>query len=160
MADLRDEGFDDENLLIILNINQAGRHLALDVHDFTVRFYTIDSAGVWSSFDAVYDHDDLINNTASTLGLTPEGQGTGSAGYAFRITFEGDEGTNFFSDDRNRVGTLVEESMAIDNESNDGPENFYVGDADVNTVVPEPASLVLLTIGAGVAVFSRKPVRR
>ena len=158
VADLIAAGFDEENLIIVLNLNQTGSHPALDVHDFAVRFYT--SSDGQSFFDAVYDPSNILN-TASSLGLMPEGQGVGSAGYAFRISFAGAEGSDFFADNGNRIGTLVAAETPIDNIANDGPETFYVGDADVNQVVPEPVSLAMLMVGglSGLAIRTKRKSR-
>ena len=45
----------------------------------------------------------------------------------------------------------------MDNEANAGPDNFYMGDADVNHVipVPEPTTLGLLAVGL-IAVLCRR----
>ena len=83
-------------------------------------FYT--AADGSSYFDALYDVSD-VRNTASTLGLSAQDQGTGSAGFVFRITFEGTEGTTFFANNANRIGTLVQ--TPIDNVASGGPDNFY-----------------------------------
>ena len=120
-----------------------------------MRFYT--SSDGSSYFDALYDTSD-IRNTGSSLGLTAEGQqGTGKAGYVFRITFEGTEGVTFFANDDHRIGMLVQTPM--DNEANDGPDNFYIGDADTNQVIPEPATLLVLLVG-GVVAFTAGALRR
>ncbi len=138
VAQLTAEDFNASNLIIILNLNQTGSDPWLDLHSFTVRFYT--SVDGSSYFDAPY--------TGSTLALTPEGNGlgTGQAGHVFRITFEGTQGDVFFGNDDHRIGVLVD--TPIDNQANSGPDNFYIGDADVNHVVPEPgtAGLILVTV--------------
>ena len=140
VAQLTAEGFNASNLLVILNLNQTGSYPWLDLHSFTVRFYT--SVDGSSHFDALY------LNTGSTSALTPEGNGlgTGQAGHVFRITFEGTQGDDFFANDNHRIGVLVD--TPIDNQANSGPDNFYIGDADVNHVVPEPgtAGLILVTV--------------
>ena len=74
-------------------------------------------------------------------------QGAGSAGYVFRVTFEGDQAATFFGDSNNRIGFIVPEEAPIDNESNDGAETFYISDADVNEVIPEPVTFVVLLAG-------------
>ena len=155
VAALDAKGFDEENLLVILNLSQTGSNPSLDVHDFTVRFYTSSDGSSW--FDALYDWDDPGN--ASSLGLTPNGQGAGSAGYAFRIHFDEDEGVDFFAQSDNYVGTWVDSQNALDN-SNDGPDTFYMGDADVNTVVPEPVTLGVLALGGLAVLFAPMVGRR
>jgi len=145
VAQLTSEGFNASNLIVILNLNQTGSYPWLDLHSFTVRFYT--SGDGSSYFDALYDISNVWN-TGSTLALTPEGNGlgTGQAGHVFRITFEGTEGDDFFANDNHRIGVLVD--TPIDNQANSGPDNFYIGDADVHQVVPEPgtAGLILVTV--------------
>jgi len=141
VTQLTSKGFDVSNLIVILNLNQSGSSPWLDVHSFTMRFYT--AANGSSYFDALYDVND-VRNTASTLGLSSEDQGTGSAGYVFRITFEGTEGATFFGGNDHRIGMLVQ--TPIDNEANGGPDSFYMGDADVNEVIPEPATLGFLLV--------------
>ncbi len=145
VAQLTAEGFDASNLLVILNLNQTGSYPWLDLDSFTMRFYT--SVGGSSHFDALYDINNILN-AGSTLALTPEGNGlgTGQAGHVFRITFEGTQGDDFFANDNHRIGVLVD--TPIDNQANSGPDNFYIGDADVNHVVPEPgtAGLILVTV--------------
>jgi hypothetical protein len=148
------KGFDASDLIVILNINQVGSNDALDVHEFAMRFYTNPAGTQW--FDAAYDRTNPLN-TASSLGLTPAGQGTGSAGYVFRIALDAAEATAFFADPGNHLGMAV--SVAMDNEANNGPDNFYLGDADVNNVVPEPATLVMLSLGAGLAMLRRRARR-
>lgn len=152
VAQLAAEGFDAANLVVILNLNQTGSHPELDVHSFTMRFYT--SADGSSYFDALYDLSD-VRNTGSSLALTPvsNGLGTGQAGHVFRIVFEGTEGASFFGNDAHRLGTFVQ--TAMDNEANAGAECFYMADADVNTVTPEPATLFVLIVGGFVAISSR-----
>ena len=141
VAQLTAEGFDASDLIVILNLNQTGSYPWLDLHSFTLRFYT-SATDPSSSFDAFYV------NTGSTLALTPigNGLGTGQAGHVFRITFEGTQGDDFFANDDHRIGVLVD--TPIDNQANSGPDNFYIGDADVNHVVPEPgtAGLILVTV--------------
>ena len=153
VADLTAKGFDGDDLIVILNLSQAGPNDALDLHSFTMRFYT--SLDGSSFFDAVYDEND-VQNTGSTLGLDSAGQGTGSAGYVFRITFEGTEAADFFANSAHRIGTLVDENNPIDNESNDGPDVFYMADADVNDVIPEPATLAVLLLTGSLALVARK----
>ena len=155
VAALDAKGFDEENLLVILNLSQTGRNPSLDVQDFTVRFYTSSDGSSW--FDALYDWDDPGN--ASSLGLMPHGQGAGSAGYAFRIHFVGDEGVDFFDQPDNYVGTWVDSQNPINN-SNGGPETFYIGDVDVSTVVPEPVTLSVLALGGFVVLFAPMVGRR
>ena len=131
VAQIEAEGFDDSNLIIILNLNQTGVSPWIDLHSFTMRFYT--SFDGSSFFDAPY--------IGSTLTLTPEGNGlgTGQAGHVFRITFEGTQGADFFANDEHRLGVLVD--TPLDNQANSGPDNFYLSDADVVQVVPEPTTL-------------------
>ena len=158
VAQLADKGFNDSNLIVILNLNQTGSHPELDVHGFTMRFYTSLDGLSYSYFDAVYDIND-IRNTASTLALDPQvqGLGTGQAGYVFHVTFEGTEADDFFTNnDYNRIGALVD--VAMDNEANAGAEVLYMGDADVMEVVPapEPATLAVLLIGGCLALLARR----
>ena len=156
VAELDSMGFDASNLLVILNLNQTGSYPWLDLHSFTMRFYT--SVDGSSYFDAVYELSDP-RNTGSTLGLTPQGNGlgTGQAGYVFRITFEGTEGSDFLANEAHRIGVLVETPM--DREANAGTEIFYMGDADVHQVIPEPATLLVLIFG-GLVAFTARTVRR
>ena len=151
VAQIIAEGFDASNLIVILNLNQTGSDPSLDLHSFTMQF--VDSDGSLL-FDAVYDINDAGN--ASTLGLTTAGQGTGSAGYVFRITFEGTEAADFFANSAHRIGTLVDETTPMDNESNDGPDNFYMGDADISQVIPipEPATLAVLLLTGSLALLA------
>ena len=145
------KSIDENNLLVIFNLNQTGSNPALDLREFVMRFYT--SSDGTSFFDALYDFSDPGNE--STLGLTPDGQGTGSSGYVFRIHFEGSEATDFFSQSDHRIGMLVDENTPINNTANDGPENFFIGDADVMVVIPEPDLVVLLVFG-GLGVLGRR----
>ena len=153
VAQLTAKGFDANSLIVILNLNQTGSHPELDMHTFTLRFYT--STNGSSYFYAVYDIND-IRNTGSTLALDPEvkGLGTGQAGYVFRITFEGAEADNFFANSAHRIGALV--TTAMDNEANAGAEVLYMGDADVNEVIPEPATLAVLLLTGSLALFGRR----
>lgn len=155
VAQINSEGFDASDLIVILNLNQTGSHPELDVHSFTMRFYT-NPAGS-SYFDAVYDIND-VRNTGSTLGLAPQvqGLGTGQAGYVFRINFEGTEAADFFASDDHRLGMLVLTPM--DNEANAGADGFYMADADTSHVipVPEPATLIVLLIGLALSGFSKR----
>ena len=153
VAQLAANGFDSSNLIVILNLNQTGSHPELDVHSFTMRFYT--SLDGSSFFDAVYDLSNPAN-TGSTLSLPPEvkGFGTGQAGYVFRVTFEGTEATDFFANNAHRLGALVD--VPMDNEANAGAEVLYMGDADVMEVVPEPATLAVLLFSGCLALLGRK----
>ena len=157
VADLATKGFDASNLIVILNLNQTGSHPAIDLHSFTMRFYT--SLDGLSYFDAPYDLSDP-RNTGSTLGLTPQahGLGTGQAGHVFRVHFEAAEAATFFANNAHRLGALVQTPM--DNEANDGPEVFYMGDSDTNEVIPEPATLFVLIVGGLVAISTRVAPRR
>lgn len=154
VAELAAKGFDASNLIVILNLNQTGSNPALDVHAFTMRFYT--SADGSSFFDATYDINDA-RNTGSTLALAPigNGLGTGQAGNVFRITFEGSEAADFFANSNHRIGALV--TTAMDNEANAGADVFYMGDADIMDVqvIPEPATLAFLIL-SGLAFLARK----
>jgi len=108
-----------------------------------------------SYFDGVYG-ENYIQNTGSTLGLMPEVQGTGSAGYVFRITFEGAEAGDFFAEGGEGISMLVDESPLIENESNEGAETFYMGETEVNEMTPEPVTLVALCLGAMVYAMACK----
>ena len=144
VSQLTAQNFDASNLIVILNLNQTGSSPWIDLHSFTMRFYTSVDGSTY--FDAVYDINNVLN-TGSTLALTPEGGfGTGQAGHVFRITFEGTEGDEFFANDAHRMGVLVD--TPIDNQANSGPDNFYIGDADVNHVVPEPGTAGLILVSA------------
>ena len=156
VADLTAKGFDATNLIVILNLSQTGSHPELDLHDFTMRFYT--SLDGSSYFDALYERTDP-RNTGSTLGLTPQGgMGVGQAGHVFRVNFEDAEAATFFANHAHRLGTLVQTPM--DNEANDGPDIFYMSDGDTIEVVPEPATLFVLIVGGLVAISSRAWRRR
>ena len=155
VAQLADKGYDATNLIVVLNLNQTGSHPAIDLHSFTMRFYT--STDGSSYFDAPYDLSDP-RNTGSTLGLTPHGgMGTGQAGYVFRVHFEDAEAATFFADNAHRLGALVQTPM--DNEANDGPDAFYMADADTIEIIPEPATLFVLIVG-GLVAISTSVVRR
>jgi len=156
VAELTAEGFDASNLIVILNLNQTGSNPAIDLHRFTMRFYT--SLDGLSYFDALYDRTDP-RNTGSTLGLVPQvhGLGTGQAGHVFRVHFEGSEAANFFVNNNHRLGTLVD--IAMDNEANAGADVFYMSDADTIEVIPEPATLFVLIVG-GLLVIGARIVRR
>ena len=149
---LKDKGFNKENLIIIFNLNQTGVNDALDLEKFSVRFYT--SADGSTSFDAPFNRTDAWN-TASTLGLTPQGQGTGTAGYVFRVVFQGAEGDDFFASNDNRVGMAVPDTDPIHDTASDGPDNFYIGDSDMNETIPEPSALVVVVVG-GLAALARR----
>ena len=150
VAELAAKGFDASNLIVILNLNQTGSHPELDMHAFTMRFYTSPDGS--SYFDANYDIND-IRNSGSTLALDPQvkGLGTGQAGYVFRVTFEGTQAADFLADSSNRIGALV--TTAMDNEANAGADVFYMGDADITEVVPEPATLAFLAL-SGLALLA------
>lgn len=154
VTDLIAAGFDEENLLVVLNLNQTGNSDGLDVHDFTVQFFDTDGTVLFEA-DYVEGVPGPNGNTAPSTGLNVNGQGIGSAGFVFRISFEGTQGSDFFAQGSNRIGLTVESANAIDNEANDGPETFYIADANVNTVVPEPATLAILLIG-GLALLRRR----
>ncbi len=155
VAELAGAGFDEENLLVILNLSQQGSNPSVDVHDFTVRFYTSSDGSSW--FDALYDSDAFGN--ASSSALIPHGQGAGTAGHVFRIHFAGDEGVDFFDQPDNYVGTWVDSKNAIGN-TNGAAETFYIGDTNVNTVVPEPVTLGVLVLGALTFLFTSVVGRR
>lgn len=151
VADLTARGYDASNLIVILNLNQTGIHPELDLHSFTMRFYT--SLDGSSYFDALYDRTDP-RNTGSTLGLTPQvrGLGTGQAGYVFRVNFEDAEASTFFANNAHRLGALVQTPM--DNEANAGADVFYMSDSDINEI-PEPATVLVLILGGLVAISTR-----
>ena len=46
----------------------------------------------------------------------------------------------------------------MDNESNDGPDAFYMGDADVSQVIPipEPATLAVLLLTGSLFLLARR----
>jgi hypothetical protein len=75
--------------------------------------------------------------------LTVAGQGTGSSGYRFDVSFEAVNAVAaaaFFADITNRVGMEVKSDQAIMNTAG-GIENFYL------TQIPEPSTLMLLLFG-------------
>ena len=144
VAQLTAQNFDASNLIVILNLNQTGSNPDIDLHSFTMRFYTSVDGSTY--FDAVYDINNVLN-TGSTLALTPEGggMGTGQAGHVFRITFEGTEADEFFANDDHRIGVFVD--TPLDNQANSGADNFYLSDVDEVVVLPEPAGLGLILLG-------------
>ena len=146
VTDLIAAGFDEENLLVVLNINQTGKSDGIDVHDFTVHFFDANGSVLFDA-DYVEGVPGPNGNTASSSGLSVNGQGIGSAGFVFRIHFDGTEGADFFDTASNRIGVTVAQADAIEH-VNDGPETFYIADANVNTVVPEPVTITILLIGA------------
>lgn len=115
-------------------------------YDADEDIYTPNTDGSFM-FSADYDATDLGN--ADSSALTPDGQGIGSAGYVFPITFTGSQGSDFFTVGSRRIGVSVPQLNPINNTSNDGAETFYVG-------MPEPTTLVLLSMAAGLAVFHRR----
>ena len=145
VTDILAEGINAGNLSVIFNLNQTGGDNALALHEFTVTFYDTDATVM---FSADYDATDLGN--ADSSALTPDGQGIGSAGYVFPITFAGSQGSDFFTVGSRRIGVSVPQLNPINNTSNDGAETFYVG-------MPEPTTLlVIATVGLPV-LLRRRP---
>jgi hypothetical protein len=133
VTEMLNKGINENNLVVVFNLAQAGSNDELNLHNFTLRFQ--DASGA-TLFDATFNDADLSN--ADTSALTPAGQGIGTSGYEFRVTFTGSEGTNFFANPTNRVGMFINASDAMSNATG-GMETFYVAPA-----VPEPASAALL----------------
>jgi hypothetical protein len=150
VAELTAKGIDSTNFDLIFNLDQTGSNPALDLHNFSLVFQN--AAGT-TLFTAAFDPTDLTN--ASTLGLTPAGQGVGTSGYEFPVTFTAAEATLFFGTSTNRVGQIIPTAAALDNTTNGGPDGFYIGK---DAAVPEPTSLAMLALG-GAALLVRRPKR-
>ncbi len=132
VADLLSLGLTKDNFGLVFNINQPGG-MDVVVHAFSVDFYLAD--GTLSS-TAVY------TPPSGGLSLSPTGQqGQGGAGYLFRVDLSSSEFASLTADPNNRLGMTVLAGDAIGNAAA-GAESFTMA-----PVVPEPATLVLLSLG-------------
>lgn len=136
---------------IIFNINQQGAEGETDLilHDFDLL--------VFSAAGALLD---TIHYTAPLggLNLDIDQQGTGGAGWLFRVSGLG----ALVNDSTNRFGMRITQPNSIE-QVNDGPENFYITSipGTTTTALPlPPAALAgLLTLG-GAGLLSRLRRRR
>jgi hypothetical protein len=140
-------GITAADMAFVFNINQQGSNLLLHLKNFSVIGY--DATGK-VLFTSTFVHTDDPNTTANGVPLLLVANGQGGAGHTFNITGVDSPGTmtsiaDFFKDGTNRIGVTVLQSQAINNETNDGPDNFYVI-RDLR-LVPEPASMALAGIG-------------
>jgi hypothetical protein len=140
---------------LIYNINQQGAagQTYTVLHDFTLLLYSGTGAGTTLV--------DSITWTAPDGGLQLDidQQGTGGAGWLFRVTGLG----AFLSDPNNRFGMQITQSNSITH-TNDGQENFYIasipGDDPPAAMPLPPAALAgLLTLG-GAGLIARLRRRR
>lgn len=151
VAELTAKGINATNFSLIFNLAQTGSNPALDLHNFSLVF---ENAAGTTLFTAAFDPSDPSNS--STLGLTPAGQGVGTSGYEFPVTFTPAEATSFFGTSTNRVGQIVPTNTPIDNTTNGGPDGFYIGKV---AAVPEPTSgMAMLALGAA-SLLVRRPKR-
>jgi hypothetical protein len=136
---------------LIFNINQQGAENELNVilHDFDLL--------VFSAAGALLD---TIHYTAPIggLDLDIDQQGTGGAGWLFRVSGLG----ALINTTTNRFGMRITQPNSIE-QVNDGPENFYItsipGTTTTTTAMPlPPAALAgLLTLGgAGLIAHLRR----
>lgn len=147
VQDMLNVGINATNMAFIFNINQQGSNLLLHLKNFSVIGYDKDGKVLFTS---TFVHTDDPNTTANGVPLLLVSNGQGGAGHTFNLVGVDSPGTmtsiaDFFKTATNRIGITVLESQAINNETNDGPDNFYVF-ADAR-LVPEPASMALAGIG-------------
>jgi hypothetical protein len=135
---------------IIFNINQQGSDTSLFLHDFDLLV-----------FNAAGGLIDTISFLApgGELHLDIDQQGTGGAGWLFRVTGLG----SYINTSTTRFGMRILSTEAITS-TNDGPENFYItsipGTTTTSAVPLPPAALIgLLTLG-GAGLISRVRRRR
>lgn len=145
VAELTGKGINAFNLAVVFNLSQAGSSDPMNLHNFTLRFQNAAGATL---FDATFNDADLSN--ADTSALTPAGQGVGSSGYLFPVSFAGAEGSTFFATSTNRIAMFINSAQAMSGASG-GIDSFYVAPA-----VPEPASISLALIAASMLTARRR----
>jgi MYXO-CTERM domain-containing protein len=135
---------------IIFNINQQGSDTSLILNDFQLLVFS--AAGVLL---------DSINFDAGAGGLhlDIDQQGTGGAGWLFRVSGLG----SLINTSTNRFGMRILSTEAI-TQVNDGPENFYItsipGTTTTTAMPLPPAALIGLLTLSGVGLAARLRRRR
>lgn len=139
---LIDIGATDGDIGLVLNLNQTGSSDPMNIRSFTVRFQKADNTEL---FTAVFTPG---APNAPTSALTVIGQGTGTAGYLFKVNLSAAEKTLLYSDVTNRVGMFILEENAIEG-SNDGQDSFFLGRYSGLTPGPLPIPLPVAAIPGG-----------
>lgn len=148
-------GSSNTDIGLVYNINQEGGEGATFtiLHNFSLLLYSGTGAGTTLV--------ETITWVAPVGGLELDidQQGTGGAGWLFRVTGLG----AFLADGTNRFGMRINQSDSIEH-TNDGQENFYIvsipGTTTTSAVPLPPAALIgLLTLG-GAGLIARMRRRR
>ncbi|MEO8186734.1 MAG: PEP-CTERM sorting domain-containing protein [Burkholderiaceae bacterium] len=127
------------DLRIFFNINEPTPTADVLLRTLIVTAYDTTGASVFMA------------SLAAPLTLTEIGSGAGTSDYAFGLTaLQAADLQAVFSSDL-RIG--IEASIS---DAQGGPESFFGGSANTDTVIPEPTTLLLLGAGLFAAGFARR----